>query len=186
MSLNRSGLMRQPLTWALFTLLPFMSHEVAAQSMLAVSPTAVSFPSGAVGARSAPQAVVVTNIDSAPHNVYLFFDPGESCGGEIPCRPPPGYSDFPSSTDCPTTPISLAAGGSCTVTLTFAPSGPGARQSNLAVYCGLACGSTLVPLLGLAPFDSVPTLDHWALSLLCVLVVFVAAFFWRKARRRLL
>jgi len=177
--------MRQLLTLALFTWLPFMSHEVAAQSMLGVSPTTVSFPSETVGARSAPRAVVVTNIDSAPHHVYLFFDPGGGCGGEIPCRPPPGNSDFPSSTDCPTTPISLAAGASCTVTLTFAPSGAGARQSNLVVYCGLACGSTLVPLFGLAPFDSVPTLNHWALSLLCILVAFVTAFLTRKARRRL-
>jgi hypothetical protein len=96
-------------------------------SAISISPTALGFGSVATGSTSAAQTVTVTNSGSAAAPVS-----GVSASG-----------DFSQTNTCGS---SLAAGGSCTVTVRFAPTATGSRTGNLTVT---AAGVTnTVPLSG--------------------------------------
>jgi alpha-1,3-glucanase-like protein/F5/8 type C domain-containing protein/HYDIN/CFA65/VesB family protein/centrosomal CEP192-like protein len=96
-------------------------------SLISISPTAVGFGSVATGSSSAPQAVTVTNSGTAASPVTSVATTG----------------DFSQNNNCGT---SIAAGSSCTVNVTFAPSAAGSRTGNLTIT---ASGITnTVPLSG--------------------------------------
>ncbi|MFL6121172.1 choice-of-anchor D domain-containing protein [Actinophytocola sp.] len=96
-------------------------------SQIAVSPTALSFGSVATGASSSPQAVTVTNSGSAAAPVGSVATSG----------------DFSQTNNCGS---SIAAGSSCTVTVTFRPTASGSRTGDLTVTA--AGVTTTVPLSG--------------------------------------
>ncbi len=96
-------------------------------SLISISPTAVGFGSVATGASSAAQAVTVTNSGTAAAPVT-----GDRVTG-----------DFSQTNTCGS---SIAAGSSCTVNVTFAPTAAGSRTGNLTIT---ASGITnTVPLSG--------------------------------------
>jgi hypothetical protein len=81
---------------------------------LTASPTSVSFGNQAVGSTSAPQTVTVTNTGSAAASV-------SSISAAAP---------FAQTNTCGS---SIAAGASCTVSVTFTPTSAGAASGNLTV-----------------------------------------------------
>ncbi|WP_328324621.1 choice-of-anchor D domain-containing protein [Kribbella sp. NBC_00382] len=96
-------------------------------SSISISPTAVGFGSVATGSSSAPKTVTVTNSGTAAAPVSSIAITG----------------DFAQTNNCGT---SIAAGGSCTVNVTFSPTAAGGRSGNLTVT---AAGVTnTVPLSG--------------------------------------
>jgi hypothetical protein len=96
-------------------------------SLISISPTAVGFGTVATGATSAAQAVTVTNSGSSSAPVGSITVTG----------------DFSQTNTCGT---SIAAGGSCTVSVRFAPTTTGSRTGTLSVT---ASGiSNAVPLSG--------------------------------------
>jgi hypothetical protein len=96
-------------------------------SQISVSPTALGFGSVATGSASSAQAVTVTNSGSAAAPVGSITTSG----------------DFSQTNNCGT---SIAAGSSCTVTVTFRPTASGSRTGTLTVT---AAGVTsTVPLSG--------------------------------------
>jgi hypothetical protein len=96
-------------------------------SLISISPTAVGFGSVATGATSAAQSVTVTNSGTAAAPVSSVAITG----------------DFSQTNTCGS---SIAAGGSCTVSVKFAPSAAGSRSGNLTVT---ASGITnTIPLSG--------------------------------------
>jgi hypothetical protein len=96
-------------------------------SLISISPNAVGFGTVATGSSSAAQPVTVTNSGSAAAPVSSITTSG----------------DFSQTNTCGT---SIAAGGSCTVSVKFTPTASGSRSGNLTVT---ASGITsTVPLSG--------------------------------------
>ncbi len=81
---------------------------------VSLSPTTLTFASETVGATSAAQTSTLTNIGNAPLNIT-----GISASG-----------DFAQTNTCGTT---LAIGGRCQISVTFAPSGVGNRTGNITI-----------------------------------------------------
>ena len=82
-----------------------------------VNPTSVLFGNQMVSRTSAPNAVTVTNTGNMPQPVRGRIN------GEL-------GRDYAYTTDCPSM---LAAGGSCTLQVTFTPSATGFRGASLLV-----------------------------------------------------
>ncbi|WP_245984410.1 choice-of-anchor D domain-containing protein [Streptomyces tateyamensis] len=109
-------------------------------SGVGVSPTALAFGSVATGATGAAQAVTVSNPTSAAAAVAGIATTG----------------DFAQTNTCGS---SIAAGGSCTVNVTFAPTATGSRTGTLTVNAGgvtntvalSGTGTAPGPVLGAAP-----------------------------------
>jgi hypothetical protein len=96
-------------------------------SLISISPNAVGFGTVATGSSSAAQPVTVTNSGSAAAPVSSITTSG----------------DFSQTNTCGT---SIAAGGSCTVSVKFTPTATGSRSGSLTVT---ASGITsTVPLSG--------------------------------------
>jgi len=96
---------------------------------ISLAPSSLSFTSQAVGMSSAAQTVTLTNTGSAPLNV--------------PSITPSG--DFSQANNCGTT---VAAGGSCTINVTFTPTASGARTGTLAITDNAAGSPQAVTLSG--------------------------------------
>jgi hypothetical protein len=101
-------------------------------SQISVSPTALGFGSVATGAASTPQAVTVTNSGSAAAAVGTIatsgdFSQTDNCGG------------------------SIAAGSSCTATVTFRPTAAGSRTGTLTVTAAGVTSSVPLSGTGVAP-----------------------------------
>jgi hypothetical protein len=82
-------------------------------------PSALNFPPTKVGSTSAPQTMQLTNTGSAPLNFTYFIFAGGGYG-----------NDYPESDNCGT---QLAAGASCTITVSFSPHNTGARNAYLDI-----------------------------------------------------
>jgi hypothetical protein len=96
---------------------------------LSASPTSVSFASQAVGSTSAAQTVTITNTGTATASVSSI-----SAG-----------APFGETSTCGS---SIAAGGSCTVRVTFTPTAAGAASANLTVASNASDASLTVALSG--------------------------------------
>ena len=105
----------------------------APQGHLTISPANVAFGNQTVGSSSAPHTVTLGNDGNAPLDVTTLTAPAAPfarTGGT-----------------CAATPISIAAGASCTLIYTFAPSAPGAASQTLTVSAN-APGSGSIALVG--------------------------------------
>ena len=106
----------------------------------ALSPASVSFGGQAVGTTSPSQAVTLSNAGGAPLTISAISITG----------------DFSQTNSCGTT---LAAGGNCTITVTFRPNAAGTRQGILTVADNASgspqtvslAGTGLVPIASLSP-----------------------------------
>jgi hypothetical protein len=108
-----------------------------------LSPTTLTFGSQNVGSSSAGQAVTLTNSGNA---ALPITSTSLTISGA-------NYTEFSSTNNCGT---SLAAGGSCTVTVTFTPAATGNRTATLAI-AGVAqmvslsgTGANLSPIVSLS------------------------------------
>ncbi len=105
-----------------------MSVTNSSGPTLNASPTSLSFGSQAVGSASGTQAVTITNSGSASATVS-----GVSVSGA-----------FTQTNNC----SSIAAGGSCTVNVAFAPTAAGAATGTLTVTSNAGNSPTTVTLSG--------------------------------------
>jgi parallel beta-helix repeat protein len=96
------------------------------------SPSALNFGSVATGAKSAAQTVTVSNPTSSAAPVTAI-----SAGG-----------DFAQTNTCG---LSIAANGSCTVSVTFSPTATGARSGTLTVNAGGVTNTVSLSGTGTAP-----------------------------------
>jgi hypothetical protein len=109
---------------------------------LNISSTVVAFGNQLVGTTSAATNVTLSNASTAAVTLGAF-----TLGGANP-------GDFRFTTTCGT---SLGAGGSCRITLRFAPSVTGARSASLAIPTSLApmsialSGTGILPVLAVSP-----------------------------------
>ena len=93
--------------------------DLGASFSFSTKPTSVGFGNQMVNTTSAPTALTITNTGSTPQRVSGRIDgtPGQ-------------WQDFAFTNDCPTT---LAAGASCTFSITFTPSATGGRGAFLII-----------------------------------------------------
>jgi hypothetical protein len=98
---------------------------------LVPSPLSLSFTSQVIGTTSAPLTITLTN----PQSVGEAITGATITGANA--------SDFAVTTSCPLSPSTLPAGANCPLTVTFSPSGPGARSATLNVGDPL-----MIPLSG--------------------------------------
>ncbi|MBI5068408.1 MAG: choice-of-anchor D domain-containing protein [Deltaproteobacteria bacterium] len=101
-----------------------------------VSPTALAFGSQLRGTVSAPQVIDVVNTGTAPLRITGVTRSGPNAG------------QFAHTTTCGPFPATLAAGASCTVSVTFRPAGAGARTAQLNVSVAAPATSRSVGLSG--------------------------------------
>jgi hypothetical protein len=114
-----------------------------------LTPTSLTFPSTAVGATSAAQTITVKNSGSGVLTIFGISITGTD------------YSSYAGSTTCPASPATLAAGSSCTVSITFTPAATGTLTAQLDIYddavnspqtAGLTgTGGTTAPTVSLTP-----------------------------------
>jgi len=135
---------------------------------LTITPAAVDFGSVLVGSTSAAQAVTLSNTGTASLDVTALTAPtapfarsGGTCSAS--------------------TPFALAAGASCTLLYTYAPTSTTVANQVLTVTTP-ANGSGTISLTGLGqtPTLPVPTFSAFGLALMGLLVVSMA--FWSRRR----
>jgi lysophospholipase L1-like esterase len=91
------------------------------QPAVTLTPTSLAFGSQTVGTTSASQSSTLRNSGTAPLAIGTIV-----VGGANP-------ADFALSTTCPLAPSLLAAGASCTISVSFAPSALGGRSASISV-----------------------------------------------------
>jgi hypothetical protein len=86
-----------------------------------LSPTSLSFGSQQIGTSSVPAPVTLTNSGTAALTISGIAVSGTNPG------------DFGWTTTCPTSPSTVPAGASCSVSVTFSPSATGSRSASLRI-----------------------------------------------------
>ena len=99
-----------------------------------VSPTSLNFGQEAVGTTSNPLPVILTNGQSTALSISNIFGSGTNPG------------DFKQTNDCGS---SLAAGASCTINVSFAPTATGTRTATLDVSDNASNSPQTVSLTGM-------------------------------------
>jgi hypothetical protein len=107
-----------------------------AAPVVSLSPTSVSFGSVSVGSSSAAQTITLTNSGTTPLSMSSIALTGTNA------------SDFAQTNTCPSGSNTLAAGSSCTISVTFAPGGSGGRSANLTFTDNAADSPQAVALTG--------------------------------------
>ena len=102
---------------------------------IAVSVTSLTFPSQTLGTTSAAQAVTLTNTGTAVLNLTALTFGGAAS------------AEFARSGTCQVG-TNVAAGGSCSLQVTFTPAASGARNATLTISHNAAGGTSTLTLLG--------------------------------------
>ena len=105
----------------------------AGTTSVTLSPTSLTFSNQIVGSSSTTQAVTLTNGGTAPLSIISIAVTGANSG------------DFTQTDTCGS---SVAASGSCTISVTFKPSATGARSASVTVTDNAANSPQTVPLTG--------------------------------------
>ena len=95
---------------------------------VSLSPRSLSFGNQQVNTPSAAQNVTLTNNGSASLTISSIALGGTNSG------------DFAQSNNCPSSSSTLAAGASCTISVTFSPTATGSRSASL-IFTDNASGS---------------------------------------------
>lgn len=95
-----------------------LSGTGAAAGSVSVTPTSLSFPSTTVGTSSAAQPVTLSNTTSSAVSISSIAITGSNSG------------DFAQTNGCG---ASVAANGSCTISVTFKPTATGTRAATLTI-----------------------------------------------------
>src|SRR5689334_8157694 len=107
------------------------------------SPTSLTFAAQAIGTTSAPQSITVTNTGSA----NLFVNSAATRGANP--------LDFTQVSDgC--SGLTLAAGSSCSVAITFSPTATGARSASFILTDNAASSPQTVPITGTGTGTNAP------------------------------
>jgi len=101
--------------------LPLSGTGAAAAPGVGLSPASLDFGSRAVGTTSASQSSTLTNTGNAPLTVSGIAVTGANAG------------DFAQTNTCPTAPATLAAGATCSISVTFTPSAAGSRSAAVSI-----------------------------------------------------
>ena len=102
-------------------------------SAVSLSSSAVTFTAQAVGTTSPAQAVTLTNTGGAALSIAGVGLLGNNAG------------DFGQSNNCGS---SVAAGGTCTINVTFTPTAPGTRSATVAITDNAAGSPQIINLTG--------------------------------------
>jgi hypothetical protein len=121
-----------------------LSGTGAAAPNVAFTPTSLTFTSQQVNTTSASQAVTLTNNGSAALTISSVGFTGTNPG------------DFADTTTCPFSPSTLAAGGSCTINVTFTPTASGTRSASLSVTDNASGSPQTVAVSGTGTTAPVP------------------------------
>ena len=133
---------------AIFSALtPVAFSAISAPPSASVSPPSVSFGYQAVGATSAAQIVTLADTGSVPLSIASITITGTNA------------SDFAQSNNCGST---LSAKASCTISVTFKPSGTGGRGAILTIWDN---GRTGRQKVGLSGVGAIPTVKLSASSI---------------------
>jgi hypothetical protein len=96
---------------------------------VSLNPTSLTFPDQLVGGTSSPLTIALTNSGSSDLNIGSIVSSG----------------DFAQTNDCGSV---VAAGSSCTLTVTFTPSQVGAESGSITISDDAAGSPQIVPLSG--------------------------------------
>jgi len=109
---------------------------VASGPAVSLSPSALAFGSQIKGTSSAPQSLAVKNTGNAALTINGITITGTNS------------ADFAQTNTCPASPSTLAAGGSCTITVTFTPSTTASESAAVSVSSNAAGSPQVVALQG--------------------------------------
>src|SRR5207302_182936 len=98
----------------------FISGATTPAPAVSLSPTSLTFSSQVVGSTSAAQTVTLTNSGNAALTISSIGLSGTNSG------------DFAQTNTCPSSSSTLAAGASCTISVTFTPSATGSRSASVS------------------------------------------------------
>src|SRR5207248_1610497 len=112
-----------------------------------LAPTNLDFGNQLLATTSAPMTVTLTNTGTAALTINSFAASGDFAATST------------GASACPTSPTALAAGGNCTINVTFTPTALGARTGTLSLGDNAAgspqtvalSGNGTAPVVGLAP-----------------------------------
>ena len=116
-----------------------------AQSVTA-SPTSVSFGNQAEGTTSPAKKITLKNGQSSPITISGISTT---------------LSDYAATNNCPVSPATLAAGASCSISVTFTPSALGTRSTNLT---SVDTGTSSPQVVALSGSGTAPTLVSMAVT----------------------
>ena len=112
----------------------------------ALNPRGLTFQNQSIGTTSAAQSSTIANSGNAPLTISNILANG----------------DFAQTNNCPMGPATLAAGASCTVQVTYTPTGTGTRTGTLSVLDDATGSPHPVSLTGYTfSFKGAYTLDGW-------------------------
>ena len=100
---------------------PVSAESTASAPGASLSPTSLSFGNHQVNTTSAAQTVTLTNSGNAALTIHSIGLSGPNSG------------DFHQQHTCPSSSSTLAAGASCTISVTFTPTVEGNRSASLAI-----------------------------------------------------
>src|SRR2546430_2557792 len=88
--------------------------------VVGLAPTSLDFGNRLLATTSAPMTVTLTNTGAAALTINSFAASGDFAATST------------GASACPTSPATLAAGGNCTINVTFTPTASGARTGTLS------------------------------------------------------
>ncbi len=122
----------------------------AAPSTVTLAPTSLTFNPQMVGTTSAAQSVTLTNNGSAALTITGITLSGTNA------------DDFAQTDSCP---ASLTAGANCAISVTFTPTGAGARSGAISIADNAAGSPQTVPLAGTGANTAEPAVTLAPISL---------------------
>jgi outer membrane protein assembly factor BamB len=122
------------------------SYTLAPMPKLTLNPTSLGFSNRAQGTTSPAQSSTITNTGNAPLTISNIAASG----------------DFAQTNTCGTLPATLAVGASCTLNVTFTPTGTGTRTGAVAITDNATGSPHSLGLTGYSfAFKGAYTLDGW-------------------------
>ena len=117
----------------------------ASAPVVSLSPTSLSFGNHQVNTTSAAQTVTLKNSGNAALTIHSIGLSGPNSG------------DFHQQNTCPSSSSTLAAGASCTISVTFTPTAEGTRSASLAITDNASGSPQSVTLSGTGVLGMPPT-----------------------------
>jgi hypothetical protein len=117
----------------------------ASAPVVSLSPTSLSFGNHQVNTTSSAHTVTLTNSGNAALTIHSIGLSG------------PNGGDFHQQNSCPSSSSTLAAGASCTISVTFTPTAEGNRSASLAITDNASGSPQSVTLSGIGVLGMPPT-----------------------------
>ena len=123
------------------------SGTTASAPVVSLSPTSLSFGNHQVNTTSSAQTVTLTNSGNAALTIHSIGLSGPNSG------------DFHQQNTCPSGSSTLAAGASCTISVTFTPTADGSRSASLTITDNASGSPQSVALSGSGTTESAPVVS---------------------------